>query len=33
MVDSIAEMMFGAEYNKKRKRYLSKQASFLNNGG
>jgi predicted amidohydrolase len=33
IVDSVAEMMFGSEYNKKRKRYLSKQAPSLNNGG
>lgn len=33
LIDSIAEMMFASEYNKKTQRYLSKQASFLNNGG
>ena len=33
LIDSIAEMMFASEYNRKTQRYLSKQASFTNNGG
>jgi predicted amidohydrolase len=33
LIDSIAEMMFASEYNKKTQRYLSSQASFTNNGG
>jgi predicted amidohydrolase len=33
LIDSIAEMMFASEYNKKRQRYLSKQAPFLIDGG
>jgi len=33
LIDSIAEMMFTSEYNKKTQRYLSRQASFTNNGG
>ncbi len=32
-IGSIAEMMFASEYNKKTQRYLSKQASFTDNGG
>jgi predicted amidohydrolase len=33
LIDSIAEMMFASEYNKKTQRYLSRHASFTNNGG
>lgn len=33
LMDSIAEMMFASEYNKKTQRYLSRRASFTNNGG
>jgi len=33
LIDSIAEMMFASEYNRKTQRYLSKQASITKNGG
>jgi predicted amidohydrolase len=33
LIDSIAEMMFASEYNRKTQRYLSKQALSTNNGG
>jgi hypothetical protein len=33
LIDSIAEMMFASEYNRKTQKYLSKQVSSTNNGG
>jgi hypothetical protein len=33
LIDSIAEMMFASEYNKKTQQYLSKQAACASHGG